>query len=155
MLVDVAKLVYFCYTKYTTILLYSAMLLYTYYRFNALKMSKTYFDGTQCPKEFVLALNDTLNVVTGKWKLAIVSALLFERKRFSDIQRMITKITPRMLSKELKELELNGILTRTVYDTTPVLVEYELTPSGKQLSVVIDTMVEWGMQHRESVISID
>ena len=118
-------------------------------------MSKTYFDGTQCPKEFVLALNDTLNVVTGKWKLAIVSALLFERKRFSDIQRMITKITPRMLSKELKELELNGILTRTVYDTTPVLVEYELTPSGKQLSVVIDTMVEWGMQHRESVISID
>lgn len=116
-------------------------------------MKKSYFNGIQCPKEYVLALNDTLNVVTGKWKLAIVSTLLFEKKRFSEIQKTIPNITPRMLSKELKELELNGIVSRNVYDTTPVLVEYELTPSGKMLNEVIDKMVEWGIEHREKVIS--
>lgn len=116
-------------------------------------MEKPYFDGIQCPKEYVLALKDTLNVVTGKWKLAIAGALLFEKKRFSEIKRTIPDITPRMLSKELKELELNGIIVRIVHNTTPVLVEYELTHSGKLLNKVIDAMVDWGIQHREQVLA--
>lgn len=118
-----------------------------------IKMSTGYFDGISCPKEYVLALNDTLNVVSGKWKLAIVSSLLLEAKRFSDIRRIIPGITPRMLSKELKELEINGIVTRSVYHTIPVTVEYELTPSGRRLNEVIDKMVEWGLQHREAAIA--
>ncbi len=110
-------------------------------------------EAKSCPMQFVLAVNDTLNVINGKWKLPIISSLLFDKKRFMEIQRNIPKITPRMLSKELKELELNGVVKRTVYDTLPVSVEYELTPSAQSLSEVLDTMVEWGLKHRKAVIA--
>jgi DNA-binding HxlR family transcriptional regulator len=53
-----------------------------------------------------------------------------------------------MLSKELKELELNGVLVRKVYDSMPVAVEYELTASGKSIVNVLDKMLEWGLNHR-------
>jgi len=106
-----------------------------------------------CPEQFVLALNDTLNVLTGKWKLPILGSLLFGIKRFTEIQRNIPKITPRMLSKELKELELNGMVKRVVYDATPVLVEYELTESARKVSDVIDSMLIWGMNHRRATMS--
>lgn len=101
-----------------------------------------------CPINYVLALNDTLNAINGKWKLPIIGSILFEKKRFGEIQRNIGKITPRMLSKELKELEINGIVLRKVYDSTPVIVEYELTESARRLGPVLDKMVEWGVQHR-------
>lgn len=106
-----------------------------------------------CDRTFVLALKDALNVVNGKWKLAIVCTLLTGKKRFSDIQRTIGDVTPRMVSKELKELEINGVVKRNVANSMPVLIEYELTPSGKQLNEVIVKMVEWGMQHREKSIA--
>lgn len=107
----------------------------------------------KCPVQFVLAVNDTINVIKGKWKLPILGSLLFEKKRFTEIQRNIPKITPRMLSKELKELELNGMVTRTVYNTIPVSVEYQLTNSGKSISEVLEKMAEWGLNHRKETIS--
>lgn len=110
-------------------------------------------DVKSCPVQFVLSINDTLNVISGKWKLPIIGSVLFGKRRFTDIQRNIPKITPRMLSKELKELELNGMLIRTVYDTTPVSVEYELSESGKSITEVLDKMIEWGLKHRATVIS--
>jgi len=110
-------------------------------------------EAKACPIQFVLAVNDTLNVISGKWKLPIIGTLLFGKKRFTEIQRNISKITPRMLSKELKDLEMNGIVKRTVYDTIPVSVEYELTESAKSLGEVLDKMLEWGLQHRKLVIS--
>jgi DNA-binding HxlR family transcriptional regulator len=113
----------------------------------------TFKEAKSCPIQFVLAVNDTLNVLNGKWKLPIIGTLLFDKKRFTEIQRNIPKITPRMLSKELKDLEMNGMVKRTVYDTLPVTVEYELTPSAKSLGDVLDTMVAWGLKHREAVIA--
>ena len=110
-------------------------------------------EAKACPIQFVLAVNDTLNVISGKWKLPIIGSLLFEKRRFTDIQRNIPKITPRMLSKELKDLEMNGMVKRTVYDTTPITVEYELTESAKSLSDVLDKMLEWGIQHREATLT--
>ncbi len=107
----------------------------------------------KCPRQFVLAINDTLNVISGKWKLPIIASLLYGKNRFKDIQANIDKITPRMLSKELKELELNGVVNRNVYDTTPILIEYELTDSGKKIVSVLDTMVEWGLAHRQETIN--
>lgn len=107
----------------------------------------------KCSGQYVLAVNDTINVISGKWKLPIIGSLLFGTKRFKDLQNEIGKITPRMLSKELKELELNGIVNRTVYDTTPVKVEYELTSSGKSIGNVLDVMVEWGLQHRKRIMN--
>ena len=106
-------------------------------------------EAKSCPQHFILAVNETLNVITGKWKMPIIGTLLFDKKRFTEIQRNIPKITPRMLSKELKDLEMNGMIKRTVYDTIPVSVEYELTPSAKSFSEVLDKMLEWGMNHRD------
>lgn len=106
-------------------------------------------DVKDCPHSFVMAVNDTMNVLTGKWKLPIMATLIFGKKRFKEIEREIPKITPRMLSKELRELELNGIVKRTVHDTIPVTIEYEFTPSGRTIKFVLDAMVKWGMEHRK------
>lgn len=103
----------------------------------------------ECPHSFVTAVNDTMNVLTGKWKLPIMASLIFGKKRFKEIERQIPKITPRMLSKELRELELNGIVKRTVHDTIPVVIEYEFTQSGKNIKNVLDSMVVWGLEHRK------
>jgi DNA-binding HxlR family transcriptional regulator len=105
-----------------------------------------------CPKSLVMAINDTMNVLNGKWKFPIMASLIFGKKRFKDLEREIPKITPRMLSKELRDLEMNGIVTRTVYDTIPVIIEYEFTESGKKFKKVMDTMVEWGLNHRKEVL---
>lgn len=106
----------------------------------------------QCSNQYVLAIHDTLNVISGKWKLAIIGSLLYDKKRFKDLQENIGKITPRMLSKELKELEVNDVVKRMVYDTKPVKVEYELTNSGEELAKVLDTLINWGVNHREMVL---
>ncbi|MBC9931042.1 winged helix-turn-helix transcriptional regulator [Chitinophaga qingshengii] len=103
-----------------------------------------------CPKEYMLALNDALNVFTGKWKLHVIGALTTGRKRFSEIEKFIPDINPRMLSKELKDLEINGIVSRTVQD--PGFVEYELTKSGREIKPVFDAMITWGLAHRQEII---
>ncbi len=115
----------------------------------------TILEVKKCPRRYVLAINDTLNVISGKWKLPILASLLYGNHRYKDIQANIEKITPRMLSKELKELELNGVVTRTVYDSTPVRIEYKLTESGENILSVLDTMIEWGLAHRKLVMNAE
>lgn len=117
-----------------------------------MEIIQTYPDVKNCPTSYVLAIKDTLNVLSGKWKLPIIASLLYGEKRFRDIQQHIEKITPRMLSKELKDLEANGVVDRKVYDQTPVLIEYELTESGRSIVRVLDAMVEWGLAHRATVL---
>lgn len=107
-----------------------------------------------CTGRYVLAINDTLNVISGKWKLPIIGVMIQDKKRFNEILRAIPKLTPRMLSKELRDLEANGMLERHVYDTLPVVVEYKLTPSAMLLTEVLDKMIEWGLRHRESVMVV-
>lgn len=107
----------------------------------------------KCSSSYVLALNDTLAVISGKWKAPIIGALFFGKKRFKELEREIPGITARMLSKELKELEITGMVIRTVYDSMPVAVEYELSRSGRSFSSVMDVMVAWGLKHRECVMS--
>jgi len=106
----------------------------------------------ECSSTYILAVNDTINVIHGKWKAAIISSLFFGKKRFGEIEKDIVKITPRMLSKELRDLEANGIVTRSVYNTIPVTVEYELTASGYAFRKVLDVMLDWGLEHRENTI---
>lgn len=105
----------------------------------------------RCPRQYVLALGDTLSVISGKWKLPIIASILYGMNRFKDLQDNIEKITPRMLSKELKELEINGIVERRVYDQKPVLIEYRLTESGKNIVSVLDVMLDWGLAHRKGL----
>jgi DNA-binding HxlR family transcriptional regulator len=105
----------------------------------------------QCEKA-ILPVRDALDVLSGKWKLQIILALTFGNLRFKEIQRRINRITAKMLSKELKDLELNQLLKRTVYDTVPVTVEYALTPYGRTLKKVIVALGSWGTKHRERIM---
>ena len=102
--------------------------------------------------EYIVPIRDTLDILSGKWKLPILGALRFGKKRFKEIEREIPHITARMLSKELKELEINELITRTVYATIPVTVEYEVTPYGKTLDTVLNAMKDWGVQHRKRIM---
>jgi len=98
------------------------------------------------------AIEDTLYVIGGKWKLKVIIALREQGSmRFNELQRTITGISARMLSNELKELELNGFVKRKVYTTTPVVIEYELTPYSNTLQHVLNAMIEWGSMHRTRI----
>ncbi|MBA9074423.1 DNA-binding HxlR family transcriptional regulator [Flavobacterium gossypii] len=103
-----------------------------------------------CTKS-LMAVRDTLDVLNGKWKLPIIIALDSGPKRFNELERMITGITPKLLSKELRDLEANEFITRTVYPTTPVKIEYALTGYSGTLSRVIAEMRDWGIQHRKKI----
>ena len=98
-------------------------------------------------------VTDALYVLNGKWKLPILISLSFGNKRFGEMAKEIPKITDRMLSKELRELEINQMITRTVYDSVPVVVEYSLTEYGTSLDDVIRELHKWGTQHRKRIMA--
>lgn len=99
-----------------------------------------------------LAIRDTLDVVGGKWKLVLVSVLRSGKKGFNALARE-AGISPRILSKELQELEMNGLVSREVCNTKPVTVQYELTEYSYTLNDVIKEMEKWGTQHRRKIFS--
>ncbi|MDQ6762511.1 MAG: helix-turn-helix transcriptional regulator [Bacteroidota bacterium] len=100
----------------------------------------------------MLALCDAMDILNGKWKIAILCSLNENKKRFKELQRDIGKITGKMLSKELKDLEINELVERTVLNTKPVTVEYELTSYGETLEKVIEELVNWGAKHRKRIL---
>jgi DNA-binding HxlR family transcriptional regulator len=100
----------------------------------------------------LLPVRDALDVLSGKWKLPIIISLSFGTKRFTQIARDIPSITDKMLSKELRDLEMNDLVKRTVHDTMPVVIEYSMTPYGKSLQKVIEELRAWGLQHRKRMI---
>lgn len=102
--------------------------------------------------EIMLPIKDALEILNGKWKLPIIVSLSFGKKRFKEISREISGITDKVLSKELKELETNFLITRTVYDSFPPTVEYEITPHGLSLEKVIMELKNWGIKHRKKVV---
>jgi DNA-binding HxlR family transcriptional regulator len=106
---------------------------------------------TDCQSR-LLPVRDALEVLSGKWKIPIIIALSQGNYRFRELHRQVLGITTRMLSKELKELELHGLVTRTVYDSLPVSVEYELTSHGRSLQPVVDALYKWGVTHRDKFI---
>ncbi|MCZ4223669.1 winged helix-turn-helix transcriptional regulator [Pedobacter rhodius] len=98
------------------------------------------------------AVKDAIYVLNGKWKLPLILTLQDGPKRFNEIQKSLGEITPKILSKELKDLELNEFVLRKVYSTTPVTVTYELTEYSGSLEKVINELRNWGMQHRERLV---
>lgn len=101
-----------------------------------------------------LTIQDTLDVVGGKWKLVLIFILSDGKKKFNELSRE-ARISPRILSKELQELELNGLVCRTVCNTKPVTVEYSLTEYSKTLTDVIVAMCKWGEKHRAKITAKD
>ncbi|WP_076380694.1 winged helix-turn-helix transcriptional regulator [Filimonas lacunae] len=99
------------------------------------------------------AIQDTLYVVNGKWKLVILSVLVNGgTKRFGELSRE-SGISPRILSKELHELEMNQLVSRRVCDTKPVTVEYTATEYAGTLKEVIDAMIRWGQNHKRKILN--
>lgn len=98
------------------------------------------------------AIGDAIYAVGGKWKLRIIVALSSENMRFNDLQRTVAGISARVLSNELKDLEMNGFVKRIVNTGHPVTIEYELTPYCQTLEKVLTSLSEWGMMHREKIM---
>lgn len=102
-------------------------------------------------KATLTSIADALYVIGGKWKLRIIVALKEGNKRFNEMQRTIEGISAKVLSAELKDLELNGFIKRNVFTGTPVVVEYELTSYCETLNDVLRALSTWGAMHRETV----
>jgi len=105
----------------------------------------------KCSKTNMLAVQDTMDVLKGRWKIHIIAALCYDKMRFSDLQKEIEGISSKMLSSELKDLEINKLVTRTVIDTQPISVEYELTEYGFTLKKIIENLAQWGIEHRRKI----
>ncbi len=92
------------------------------------------------------ALQDILTIIGGKWSMSIIYALFPGKKRFSELERLIPGINTRMLVKELKNMEANGIVVRQVFATVPPTVEYTLTVKGQKLEPIISQLMQWGVE---------
>lgn len=97
------------------------------------------------------AVGDALYVIGGKWKLRIIIALNEGHNRFNELQRVLNGISAKVLSQELKDLELNGLVERKVYAETPVVVEYRTMPYTETLKDVLMTLADWGELHRKKL----
>lgn len=97
-------------------------------------------------------VKDALYVLSGKWKLPLIGALMDGPQRFNELQRSLGDITPKVLSKELRELELNEFVERKVFSTIPVTVTYELTPYSQSVEKIIEELRKWGIEHRERIV---
>jgi DNA-binding HxlR family transcriptional regulator len=92
------------------------------------------------------ALQEILGLIGGKWSMSIIYALFPGKKRFSELERSVPNINTRMLVKELKNMESNGIVTRKIFATVPPTVEYTLTVKGKKLEPIITELYKWGVE---------
>lgn len=101
----------------------------------------------------MLAIYDAIELLGGKWKLPIMATLFSKGTlRFGELERQVRGITPKMLSKELYVLEINKLVSRTVQQTKPVSVSYELTPYAASLQPVLSELAKWGNQHRQNLM---
>lgn len=105
-----------------------------------------------CTPQDLMAVKDAIQAISGTWKLQILIVLFDGPQRFKEIARRIEGISDKMLSKELKELEENLLVTRTVYETFPPKVEYSVTAHTHSLGDLISELKKWGQLHRQVVI---
>jgi len=106
-----------------------------------------------CCLETVKPVRDALEVISGKWKLPIIISVAVGNERFTDIQESIPGITPKVLAKELKELEQHQLIKRVVVDDYPVKILYKPEPYSNTLTPIINALKVWGLNHREKIFS--
>ncbi|MET1056328.1 MAG: helix-turn-helix domain-containing protein [Pedobacter sp.] len=101
---------------------------------------------------YLKSIADTFYAIGGKWKLRIIVAMSEGPIRFNVLQRKLGNISPRVLSNELKDLELTGLIQRNVMaDATPVIAEYQLAAYSSSLKDLVQAMIRWGIDHREKL----
>ncbi len=93
-----------------------------------------------------------METLSGKWKVSIIACLCFHPMRYSELLKEIQGVSGKMLSRELKELEVNGLIERNVLATSPVTVEYKITGYGASLKSLTQTIAAWGLNHRDRII---
>lgn len=111
------------------------------------------FDLVKDCSQKILAISDTMEILNGKWKMSIVACLCYKPMRYSELLKEVKGISGKMLSRELKDLEINELIDRHVLNTAPVSVEYQITDYGKSLKQLTNTIAEWGSIHRQRIIS--
>lgn len=100
----------------------------------------------------ILAIKDAMEILSGKWKFHILGTLLLhDNMRFMDLLREVEGIAPKMLSKELQDMEMNRLISRTVLRTKPISVAYALTDSGKTVAPLINELAAWGVAYRNAL----
>ncbi|MFD2036296.1 winged helix-turn-helix transcriptional regulator [Belliella marina] len=103
----------------------------------------------QCCIDTLKPVRDTLEVINGKWKLPIIISVCGGNERFTDIQESIPGITPKVLAKELKDLEQHQLIKRLVLEDYPVKILYKPEPYTQTLSPIIEALKVWGLNHRD------
>lgn len=115
---------------------------------------KPFINNNPTCQTSIAGIKDTMEVLSGKWKFHILGTLMQgEKLRFMDLLREVEGIGTKMLSKELRDLEVNHLISRTVLNTRPVTVEYQITEFGKSLAPVIDEIAKWGVAYRNYVFN--
>jgi DNA-binding HxlR family transcriptional regulator len=109
--------------------------------------------STPSYRRHLLPVHDIVQLLAGKWKIEIICSLTFSKRHFMELQRDIIGISQKMLSKELQDLEINGIISRTEFATKPRTVVYELSEYGSTLIPVLHFMGDWGRKHRQKIIN--
>ena len=97
--------------------------------------------GLHCPVEAAMEM------IGGKYKALVIFELMSGTRRYSELQRAIPQATPRMLSKQLKELEEDGLIQRVLYPVVPPKTEYSLTELGITLAPIMDSLCQWGTEY--------
>ncbi|WP_462266247.1 winged helix-turn-helix transcriptional regulator [Mucilaginibacter sp.] len=101
--------------------------------------------------DWIIPVKDALDALHGRWKIPILISVSFGKKRFSQIAAEVSGITDKSLSKELKELEANQLISRTVVESFPPRVDYCITGHGRSLKNVITELRDWGRLHRQTM----
>ena len=109
-------------------------------------------DEASCLEVEMCPIRATVRVLDGKYKAVVLWHLHGGTMRFGEIGRTLPEATPRMLSKQLRELEDDGLVTRTVYPEVPPRTEYSLTEEGHSIIPVISAMYDWGSSHMEKKV---
>lgn len=101
--------------------------------------------------ETIKPVRDTLDVINGKWKIPIIISIGVGNDRFTDIQESIPGISPKVLAKELKDLEQHQLLRRIIIEEYPVKIFYQLEEYADTLTPLIYALKDWGINHRKKV----
>ncbi len=120
--------------------------------FKSYRIDKSPLEIIEYYRKDLQAIQDTMEIVQGRWKMSIIALLCNKEFRYSELEKGIPRISPRMLSKELKDLEINGLIERKVYNSIPVKVTYKLADYGYTLVPLIIELTNWGHQHRNYII---
>lgn len=109
------------------------------------------FGEDECRRR-LRSVRDVMDLLNGKWKIPIITLLLTGPRQFNEMKQEIEGISAKMLSKELKELEINELINREVQDTKPITVKYSITEYGHTLAGVITELSKWGQKHRKRIM---